>query len=370
MSATPARNNAKNSVGKMARVRGTWRFRPNLFSTCHEHEDGTPCEDHLGHACLDSGTQDPSFIEAGKELVAHFQAPLQETIDALKLCISDLEKELALAKSSIPSMTAGMKRKLVESGSDHMDIDHTAHPAKRTPHPDPIIPVIGFDSAINPDCRPDNYVDYVLMRNSDFQAGFPLTSATLRWSFEHGTIRPTATTLAAINQGVKASPIPTTGTPAGAQTFPRNSTELVQLTNDAHTSGNWSSALRLCLLRWLAVLLDYLHSKSPSDIAFLVGVAKDCLSVNIYPQWAQFTAFINPAQYSRADDSPDSWSQHAPEVPAVASDPNMTATNEEFANAIFIHYSHAKHYGIMSNDDGSFYMPTVSAPIPPRSCSS
>ncbi|KAF9259022.1 hypothetical protein L218DRAFT_947938 [Marasmius fiardii PR-910] len=199
------------------------------------------------------------------------------------------------------------------------------------------------------------------MRNSNFQAGFPLTLATLCWSFEHGTIRPMAATLAAINQGVKASPIPTTSTPVGAQTFPRNSTELVQLTNNAHTSGNWSSALRLCLLRWLAVLLDYLHSKSPSDIAFLVGVTKDCLSVNIYPQWAQFTAFIDPAQYSRANDSPDSWSQHAPEVPAVAADPNMTATDEEFTNAIFIHYSHAKHYGIMSNDDGSFYMPTVSA---------
>ncbi|KAF9259023.1 hypothetical protein L218DRAFT_1004324 [Marasmius fiardii PR-910] len=152
MSMTPARNNTKNSVGKTARVRGTWHFHPNLFSICHEHEDGTLCKDHLGHACLDYGTQDPSFVEAGKELVAHFQAPLQETIDTLKLRISDLEKELVLAKSSIPSTTAGMKRKLFESGSDRMDIDCTACPAKHTPRPDPIIPVIGFDSAINSDC--------------------------------------------------------------------------------------------------------------------------------------------------------------------------------------------------------------------------
>ncbi|KAF9256428.1 hypothetical protein L218DRAFT_950001 [Marasmius fiardii PR-910] len=298
--------------------------------------------------------QEPSFIAAAKELVDHFQAPLQETIDALKQRISGLEKELATAKRAGPPKTAGIKQKMVDLSSDHMEIDR-APPAKRTtPSSEPAIPILGFDSPINSNFRPDKFVDYALMRNSNFQAGFPLSSAMLRWSFKHGTIRPTAATLAAINQNVEPNVIPITGTPAGDQTFPRNSTELVQLTADTHTPGNWSFALRLCLL-------DYLHFKSPSTISVLVGVGKDCLSINIYPQWAQFTTFIDPAVYSHTDDSPDTWSQAAPEVLAISSDPPATATDEEFANTVFIHYSHSKHYGIMMNDDSSFYMPTISA---------
>ncbi|KAF9255527.1 hypothetical protein L218DRAFT_1008482 [Marasmius fiardii PR-910] len=370
MSSASAQNNNKSLVGKMARgVRpmlsssegegiteklysntggAKWRSHLNLFGLCHKHDNGTPCTNHLEHSCIDSGMQELLFVAAAKELVDHFQAPLQETIDTLKQRISDLEKELAAAKRAGPSKTAGTKQKMVDSSSDHMEIDR-APPAKRTtPSSEPAIPILGFDSPINSNFRPNKFVDYVLMHNSDFQASFPLSSAMLHWSFEHSTIHPMAATLVAINQNVEPNIIPITGTPAGDQTFPRNSTEL-------------SFALRLCILQWLAGLLNYLHSKSPSTISVLVGVGKDCLSINIYPQWAQFTTFIDPAVYSHTDDSPDTWSQAAPEVPAISSDPAATATDEEFTNAVFVHYSHSKHCGIMMNDDGPFYMLTISA---------
>ncbi|KAF9254963.1 hypothetical protein L218DRAFT_967676 [Marasmius fiardii PR-910] len=325
----------------------------------------TKCTDKFHHLCVESGT--PKFKAAHKELADYFRCEpqstidtLQSTVEALQKHIAELEAEAAELKRSGNSKTAGVKRKS-RPDSKRMDID-SAPPSKRTATAalPVVVPHIGFD-VVDAEARPNEAVDYTLIEYAHFLPGMHLRTVEFHWNLKTGAIDPPPH----IFNLVKAKRLPDARPPAGptsgAQMFPMSDANLNQIIQNAETLGNWSAVLQLRYMRMLAGLVNYLYSRHPTNIAALAGIAHNILSVHINPPWTAHSIYITPTQFVRPEDSFQAWEQHPTEIPAVASSPGANASLQDLAHAVCVHYSPTTHYGVLTSNNGTFYLPNLEA---------
>ncbi|KAF9258949.1 hypothetical protein L218DRAFT_1004351 [Marasmius fiardii PR-910] len=366
----PTGNTPTTSVGNSGREGegngDQWLPCVNLTGMRHIHKDGSECTELFLHQCLALGRQDPGFVRAYNELVNHFRQDLQEKNSQLQSRIADLKAEIAeRPKAAHTSKSAGVKRKHEEP--DKMDVD-SAPPTKcSTPSTSAnnsssknptVIPQIGF-GVIDRTARPNPYVDLTLIEHTNLSPGFDLRYSNLNWNLDNGTLNTMPYIRIRHQRNEMPSVISVMGQASGAQRLPTTSEELSQLVSTSQIAGNFAALIHLSLVRSLAMLLEYLHSKAPTNIVALTNVQKECLSAPLAPDWAGHTLFMDPAKFMAANNSFDKWEQTKTEIPSLASHPDQQAMDEEWVHGIFVFHNHYSHYGVILSDSGFIYLPSI-----------
>ncbi|KAL0067295.1 hypothetical protein AAF712_005693 [Marasmius tenuissimus] len=385
---SPCASNTRKKTLAFLMPAGRWLALPEIGMIHHVHDDGSPCTKPFEHACLASGFESGGFRAAYNDLADHFAGKARSRNDDLTDEIHYLRERLRCEReehiaqmkalgfgvhnsfdpslvrdpptssstsSPIPSSTnnSASKRKSAELEQPEPE---PAPPAKR---PEITVPTIGFDT-IDPDGRPSPYVDPLLVEFALHRPGYPLHRIEkLEWDLENGQLRNARHIKKHLRERTFPSPIAFTGNTSGAQMFPSSSAELQQIVTSSQTAGNFAALFRLRVMRSFATLLRYLHTKSPSSVPDVSGVALECLSVPITQPWAEIDNLVDYDGFHHADDSLSTWDASKTDIPSVLSSPSASDSLTKWAEAIAVHYIPSKHLGVPVTNDCHVWMPGV-----------
>ncbi|KAJ8091482.1 hypothetical protein PM082_024400 [Marasmius tenuissimus] len=94
------------------------------------------------------------------------------------------------------------------------------------------------------------------------------------------------------------------------------------------------------------MLAHHLHTKSPSSVPDVSGVALECLSVAITQPWAEIDNLVDYDGFHHADDSLSTWDASETDILSVLSSPSASDSLTKWAEAIAVHYIPSKHLGV------------------------
>ncbi|KAL0062744.1 hypothetical protein AAF712_010366 [Marasmius tenuissimus] len=377
---SPYASNTRKKTLAFLMPAGRWLALPEIGMIHHVHDDGFPCTKPFEHACLASGFESGGFRAAYNDLADHFAGKARSRNDDLTDEIHYLRERLRCEReehiahmkalgfgvhnsfdpslvrdpptlsstsSPIPSSTnnSATKRKSAELEQPEPE---PAPPAKR---PEITVPTIGFDT-IDPDGRPSPYVDPLLVEFALHRPGYPLHRIEkLEWDLENGQLRNA--------RHIKKHLRERTFLPQ--LYLPATLVELrcSRIVTSSQTAGNFAALFRLRVMRSFATLLRYLHTKSPSSVPDVSGVALECLSVPITQPWAEIGNLVDYDGFHHADDSLSTWDAGETDIPSVLSSPSASDSLTKWAEAIAVHYIPSKHLGVPVTNDCHVWMPGV-----------
>ncbi|KAF5335911.1 hypothetical protein D9758_017683 [Tetrapyrgos nigripes] len=278
--------------------------------------------------------------------------------------VADLEKEVGLAfdeaKRRVLDACSTMKEKAIKEARKELSTDHMAGVEKAL--------TSGVDDLMKESLR-----EVSALAIAHFQESAAILMESELQNLDQRAARTQAIFLHELanevecNVGIHTSWVNmgTNCTPAGAQTFPMTSDDLNQLIIQSQATGAFDVLYNVAFLCWLATLLKHLHTIAPSIVPELSGVALECLSTSLEPDWASFPVYLSYNDFYRNEtDSPEHWGSHPTNIPSIHNAPKPDSPRVEWAEAIFVHFDSKRHLGVrmaINGSTGFAYMPTIDA---------